>query len=337
MVMEVDTQVQKNPHPVITEFLLPDKPVSSKNLTKNENLKQTQGAKRGANEQEEPNDESNDELDFYSDTSSKSLKGKKQKSEKTHTSAQRFTSIEAINKKLTLELSQASNKIIGLEKKVEDLEKKILEIIEKSNSQPASSQSQASIDFWSKLPKQAAFEITQAVRQETALLDKKEKNVIVFGVPESVSEDESRKIQDDKRSIENVLTAINVKTQIGEFKFRRIRNKSQNQNNVGPIIIEFENSTQKLRVLKASKQLNRTGEHKNIYINPDRTTAEIEIEKKLRLERNQKNSELEFNGSNGMKFGKFSFSQGKQPEDFYWGIRNSKLQRIKIKTNNQLD
>ena len=179
-----------------------------------------------------------------------------------------------------MELSQASNKIIGLEKKVEDLEKKILEIIEKSNSlsHAARNQIQASIDFWSKLPKQTAFEITQAVRQEIALLDKKEKNVIVFGVPESVSEDESTKIQDDKRSIENVLTAINVKTEIGEFKFRRLRNKSPNHNNVGPIIIEFENSIQKLR---SSKQLNRTGEHKNIFINPDRTTAEIEIEKKF--------------------------------------------------------
>ena len=50
-----------------------------------ENIKQTQGAKRGAKEQEEPNDESNDELEFYSDTYSKSVKGKKQKSEKTHT------------------------------------------------------------------------------------------------------------------------------------------------------------------------------------------------------------------------------------------------------------
>ena len=63
--------------------------------------------------------------------------------------------------------------------------------------------------------------------------------------------------------------------------------------------------------------------------------AEIELEKKLRLERNQKNNELEHTGTNGLKYGKYVFVEGKQSEDFYWGIRNSKIQRIKIKTNNQ--
>ena len=49
--------------------------------------------------------------------------------------------------------------------------------------------------------------------------------------------------------------------------------------------MEFESSIQKFKVLKTSKQLSRTGDHKNIFINPDRTIAELKVEKKLRAER----------------------------------------------------
>ncbi len=65
--------------------------------------------------------------------------------------------------------------------------------MEKSKTPPNAlgNQTQASIEFWSKLPKQTTYEITQAVRQETALLDKKEKNVIIFGVPESVEQEDN--------------------------------------------------------------------------------------------------------------------------------------------------
>ena len=257
MDMETDIQVSKNSEPLRnTEFLKPDQPITSINLSKIDNKKRTQGAKR-ANEQEEGIDDSNDDLASYSDTSTKSIKGKKQRSEKNQTASQRITTIEASNKKLVLELGKAFNKITVLENKIDDLENIIKELLDKSKTLPSTlgNQTQASIEFWSKLPKQTTYEITQAVRQETALLDKKEKNVIIFGVPESVEQEDNLKTQNDKRSIENILTAINVKSEIGEFKFRRLKNKSQNQNTTGPIIIEFESSSQKFKVLKASIEL----------------------------------------------------------------------------------
>ena len=49
------------------------------------------------------------------------------------------------------------------------------------------------------------------------------------------------------------------------------------------------------------------------------------LKKKLRTERNQKNNELEYTGSKGLKYGKYSFAEGKHPEEFYRGIRNGKL------------
>ena len=102
----------------------------------------------------------------------------------------------------------------------------------------------------------------------------------------------------------------------------------------GPVIIELGSAAKKFKLLKASKILNRTGQFKNVYINPDRTAAELEVEKELRSQRNRKNNELEHTGNNGMKFGKHNFTLGGQLENFYWGIRNAKLQRIKIRDEN---
>ena len=106
------------------------------------------------------------------------------------------------------------NKIHGLQEKLAELENQLHLVLEKSDSltnQQPISQNQASINFWSKLPKQATHEITQAVRQGTALLDKKEKNVIVFGLPESSSDDYYTKLADDKKTLEELLTAIEIK------------------------------------------------------------------------------------------------------------------------------
>ena len=233
-----------------SEFLRPDIPVSSLSLASVENKKQCQSIKR-ANEQEYYMEESNDEYGSCSDTSTMSSKVKKSKNnEKPLSATQKAQLYEANNKRLTSELTQSNKKIFDLEKRVSDLEYKLLTLLERSNSLPEqlTNQNQASIDgqtnFWSKFPKQTTFEITQAVRQETALLDKKEKNVIVFGIKQSNAENENKKIQDDKNSIENILTEINIKSEVGEYKFRRLKPKNQNQNTAGPIIIEFESSTQ---------------------------------------------------------------------------------------------
>ena len=317
-----------------SEFVRPEVPCS--NLF-GETITTRQGEKR-----QNSADESNGDYESVSEAASgMSTQSKKRKSvQKTQTkpptASQRNNAFEAQNSKLSAELKEANNEIADLKRRVSEIELKLSELLEKQNSHSSLgvNHNQASIDFWNKLPKQTTHEITKAVRQETALLDKKEKNVIVFGIPENYEGDDNEKIQADKKSIEKIFDALNIKSAVGEYKFKRIKTKNQSPNSTGPVIIEFESSIQKFKVLKASKQLNRTGDHKNIFINPDRTIAELEVEKKLRAERNHKNSELEHTNANGLKFGKFSFSEGKEPEDFYWGIRNAKLQRVKIKSNN---
>ena len=79
----------------------------------------------------------------------------------------------------------ANNEIMMLKVRVSDLKSKLSEFLEreKSSSSNGINQNQSSIDFWNKLPKKTTHEITKAVMQESASLDKKEKNII-FGIPE---------------------------------------------------------------------------------------------------------------------------------------------------------
>ena len=306
------------------DFLKPELPNSTQiSINKRETRTRTQ--RRG---REDDIDNSNDDGEL-SCNSNKSTSNKKARSEKNTNN--RLSFLEAQNTELTEKLKSSYGKIEALEKKMQELEAKISVIMNKDNERinQIINPNQDSIDFWKKLPKQTTHEITKAVIQETAQLDKKEKNIIIFGIPETHNENDELQKTSDKTKIDRLFEDIQVKSEVKVFKFRRLKAK-KNQNTASPIIIEFESSADKYKILKATKLLDKTGKHKNIYINPDRTFAELEMEKKLRTERNQKNNELEYTGDNNLKFGKHSFADGKEPENFYWGIRSGKLQRIKI-------
>ena len=52
----------------------------------------------------------------------------------------------------------------------------------------------------------------------------KEKSPI--GIPEKPEGNDNEKLLEDKKSIENILEAINIKSEVGEYKFRRIKAKN---------------------------------------------------------------------------------------------------------------
>ena len=73
-------------------------------------------------------------------------------------------------------------------------------------------------------------------------------------VGEIMVESKNEKLLEDKKTIDKIFESINIKSDVGEFKFKRIKTKNQNLNSASPIIIEFESITQKFKVLKAAKQ-----------------------------------------------------------------------------------
>ena len=85
-----------------------------------------------------------------------------------------------------------------------------------------------------------------------------------------------------------------------------------------------------MEILKAAKNLNQHDEYKKIYINNDYTSAQLEANKKQRLDRNELNAKFTLFGTNGLNYGLHKFGNDEAPSKFFWGIRNNEIRKIKI-------
>jgi hypothetical protein len=66
------------------------------------------------------------------------------------------------------------------------------------------------------------------------------------------------------------------------------RFKSRDNTKPGRILIELKTMADKIAILKNAKQLKGKEEYKQVFINNDLTDAQLDNEKKLRIERNKK-------------------------------------------------
>lgn len=180
--------------------------------------------------------------------------------------------------------------------------------------------------FWSKFDKEKAFQVAKIIKKESDELKKRDNNLVIFGLPNTSTDALSIETKDE---VKPIFDKINLNV---SFKSaRRLRNKDSNP---GPVIVEFNNSKDRLDVLKASKNIRSC--FPKIFINKDMTREELAEEKNLRKVRNDRNSALE-HSEGGLKYGLQKFGNNKIAEKFYWGIRYSKLVQIKIKSNNKSD
>jgi cell division protein FtsI/penicillin-binding protein 2 len=149
--------------------------------------------------------------------------------------------------------------------------------------------------------------------------------LIVFGVDEQASDTD--KDAAAKLAVNKLIEDIGVEvTTVTDCKITRF--KSKDTNKPGRILIECKSIEDKLEILKHAKNLKGKEEYKQVFINNDLTTAQLDNEKRLRIERNKKNEALEQTGPNGLKYGLQTSTDGNQFK-FYWGIRNGELKRIK--------
>lgn len=95
------------------------------------------------------------------------------------------------------------------------------------------------------------------------------------------------------------------------------------------IAIEFNEKKLRDICLKNRNNLATDINFKNkVFINPDLTFAERELDKKLRIERNERNNKLTetISGVDNLKFGKYP-----DGSFFYWGIRDGAVKKINLK------
>ncbi|XP_065668576.1 uncharacterized protein LOC136088567 [Hydra vulgaris] len=124
--------------------------------------------------------------------------------------------------------------------------------------------------------------------------EKRKRNLIVFGIPESTQTDFLNKRNEDEKKIADVFDFIG-KADIKPVYTRRLRSKDKTK--PGPILVELNEPSIRNPVLLAAKKLRNSIDHKQIYISPDLTEAERQLDLHLRQERNRLNANLETNST----------------------------------------
>jgi hypothetical protein len=156
--------------------------------------------------------------------------------------------------------------------------------------------------------------VLAAVSTEAKDQKNREKNVIIFGVKASSKVLSNDKKNDDKNEIDKILTAINCDK--GSVKnFYRIKSIRQ----PAPLIITVDNPLIRNQVLKNAKTLatndSYNGNHgPKVFINPDLTEVQRTAFKKLLSIKKEKNNNR----------------TEEQKKQFYFGIRDDKILKIKI-------
>ena len=150
--------------------------------------------------------------------------------------------------------------------------------------------------------------VANATINEMNERERRKKNIIVYGVPESTNSVLTEKKAEDQQKINEILLTID-KSDVHPVYIRRL--KSKDTSKPGPILVELSDLSIRNPVLLAAKKLRSSNIHRSVYISPDLTEAEKQMDFILRKERNKLNSEL-------------------SPESpFRNGIRGNQVQRFK--------
>ena len=107
--------------------------------------------------------------------------------------------------------------------------------------------------------------VLNAISAETKEKLTKEKNVAIFGLIESNSEDKNEKIKHDKVVLDEIFKDLNFDNSKIEKHYRL---KSNDASKYGIVIVELNNKLYQQQVLQEAKNLNTNEKYKNkVYIN----------------------------------------------------------------------
>ena len=145
---------------------------------------------------------------------------------------------------------------------------------------------------------------------------KRDKNVIIIGINNLNDSDPAIRKKFDEDIVNDLFHEINVNPSHIK-RVHRFKSKDENSTSSSiqssPLLVELPDSSVKLSVLKAAKQLEDSTSFKKVYINPDLNESERKLTKDVVLERNKLNEELQ--------------SEGKLNKPFRYGIRNNEIKK----------
>ena len=197
------------------------------------------------------------------------------------------------------------------EAKIEQLNLRILALEQIVNSIPKSVTSSTTSEAWNlvvskhKVKSQEQIDIINTVTKENKEREKRDKNVIIFGIKESTKNDITDKKADDLIEIQKLTESVSIDKSV-ILRLFRIKSKS----GISPIIVELKDSVVRNEFIKKSHR-----KFKDIYVNPDLTESQRNLDKQLREKCRMLNEPLKL---------KENWVNAKE----YWVIRNNDVIKI---------
>ena len=193
-----------------------------------------------------------------------------------------------------------------LEKKITALEVKVTTLEE--NKSPSISHEDIK-DSWANAVKKTTSTPQQMLMintmvNETKERERREKNVVIFGIKASVNNDDSLARTEDTEAIKKVFCDLDVNVEVKNvFKLRTRNSKPP------PFVVVLKQESERNEILRKARNLRNLNNYEKVFINPDLTMAERYKAKVLRDECKLKNGTI-------------------SDENFYYGIRNDKVIKI---------
>jgi len=128
---------------------------------------------------------------------------------------------------------------------------------------------------------------------------KQKKNVIVFGLEESTSNDAGVRVDEDLESMQSVVSKLELQQEADITKIIRLgRKPDQPDAKPRPLMVTLQSEEAKMELLHMAKNLRKfkEGGLDRIYIYPDMTPKQREARKKLVIELKSRQS----NGESGL-------------------------------------
>ena len=223
------------------------------------------------------------------------------------------TAVAALKKDIATLINQLKEKSDRLDK----VEAENKELREKVDGLKTGGDSSAMFNKWVSVVERGPqtkpedqHTVLNAVTKEQSEQRKREKNLIIFGVKTSKT-DQSEVAQENESIATGILTATGNST-VKPAYIRRLTAKEEGD--ASPIVFEFKNALDRNAVLKSARTLRNKQAYDHIYINPDLTESERIMDHQLRKKRNELNDKLDPSST------------------FHYGIRNYSVVKI---TNKQ--
>lgn len=216
------------------------------------------------------------------------------------------------NSDINLLLQEMQEKIKQLEKKLDEKDVLIKNLEGRVNELENKLDQDKSKDLnnWSEVVKrkvktnQGQNDIINTVLHEEKERNKRKNNIIIFGV-KLANHDNIDKKKCDEDMVNDIFDSINA----DKDKIKKvIRLKTRDTSKIPPVIIELDNASDKISVLKAA-YINRN-KINEIYFNSDMTESERDLIKQLRSEVKLLNASLN------------------QKDEYYYTIRNFKIVKL---------